>query len=70
LSPTEVACLAIQTLKQSAPTSVPGIIFLNVGLSKEDSTIFLNSIDNINRVEHWPMTFSFCCANHSSALKV
>lgn len=68
-TPADVARLTVQTLERSVPASVPGITFLSGGLSEEDSSIFLNSINSIDRVGPWSMTFSFSRANQSSALK-
>merc|ERR1719162_1434162 len=68
-SPEEVAKMTVQTFERSVPASVPGITFLSGGLSEEDSSIFLNSINSIDRVGPWAMTFSFSRANQSSALK-
>lgn len=67
-SPDDVARLTVQTLERSVPASVPGITFLSGGLSEEDSSIFLNAINSIDRVGPWSMTFSFSRANQSSAL--
>jgi len=68
-TPADVARLTVQTLERSVPASVPGITFLSGGLSEEDSSIFLNSINSIDRKGPWAMTFSFSRANQSSALK-
>lgn len=68
-TPDDVARLTVQTLERSVPASVPGITFLSGGLSEEDSSIFLNAINAVDRVGPWAMTFSFSRANQSSALK-
>lgn len=68
-TPEDVARLTVQTLERSVPASVPGITFLSGGLSEEDSSIFLNAINSIDRVGPWAMTFSFSRANQNSALK-
>jgi fructose-bisphosphate aldolase class I len=68
-TPADVARLTVQTLERSVPASVPGITFLSGGLSEEDSSIFLNSINSVERVGPWAMTFSFSRANQASALK-
>lgn len=67
-SPDDVARLTVQTLERSVPASVPGITFLSGGLSEEDSSIFLNAINTVDRVGPWSMTFSFSRANQSSAI--
>ena len=61
--------MTVQTLERSVPVSVPGITFLSGGLSEEDSSIFLNEINKIERKGPWALTFSFSRANQSSALK-
>jgi len=61
--------LTVQTLERAVPVSVPGITFLSGGLSEEDSSIFLNAINSVDRKGPWSMTFSFSRANQSSALK-
>jgi len=68
-TPADVARLTVQTLERSVPASVPGITFLSGGLSEEDSSVFLNAINSVDRVGPWSMTFSFSRANQSSALK-
>jgi fructose-bisphosphate aldolase class I len=68
-TPADVARLTVQTLERSVPASVPGITFLSGGLSEEDSSVFLNEINSVDRVGPWSMTFSFSRANQSSALK-
>lgn len=68
-TPADVARLTVQTLERAVPAAVPGITFLSGGLSEEDSSIFLNSINSVDRVGPWALTFSFSRANQSSALK-
>mmetsp|Transcript_37221 Transcript_37221/g.89098 ORF Transcript_37221/g.89098 Transcript_37221/m.89098 type:complete len:390 (-) Transcript_37221:274-1443(-) len=68
-TPEDVAKMTVQTLERSVPCSVPGITFLSGGLTEEDSSIFLNAINSIERKGPWAMTFSFSRANQSSALK-
>jgi fructose-bisphosphate aldolase class I len=68
-SPEEVAKYTIQTLERTVPSSVPGITFLSGGLSEEDSSIFLNTMNQQKRKGPWSMTFSFSRAMQSSTLK-
>lgn len=68
-SPDDVARLTVQTLERSVPAVMPGVTFLSGGLSEEDSSIFLNAINSIDRKGPWALTFSFSRANQSSALK-
>ena len=68
-SPEEVAKYTIQTLERVVPASVPGITFLSGGLSEEDASIFLNTINKETRVGPWSVTFSYSRAMQSSTLK-
>merc|ERR1712194_792810 len=68
-TPADVARLTVQTLENSVPVSMPGVTFLSGGLAEEDSSIFLNEINKIDRKGPWSLTFSFSRANQSSALK-
>jgi fructose-bisphosphate aldolase class I len=68
-SPEEVAKYTIQTLERVVPASVPGITFLSGGLSEEDASIFLNTMNQQDRVGPWSMTFSYSRAMQSSTLK-
>jgi len=68
-SPERVAELTIQTLERTVPSSVPGITFLSGGLSEEDASIFLNTMNQRERKGPWSVTFSFSRAMQSSTLK-
>lgn len=67
--PAEIAQLTVQTLERSLPAAVPGVTFLSGGISEEDSSIYLNEINKIDRVGPWRLTFSFSRALQSSCLK-
>lgn len=67
--PAEIARLTVQTLERSLPAAVPGVTFLSGGISEEDSSIYLNEINKIDRVGPWRLTFSFSRALQSSCLK-
>mmetsp|Transcript_7948 Transcript_7948/g.11497 ORF Transcript_7948/g.11497 Transcript_7948/m.11497 type:complete len:392 (+) Transcript_7948:167-1342(+) len=69
-TPQEIATLTVRTLERSVPAAVPGITFLSGGISEEDSSIYLNEINKIDRVGPWAMTFSFSRALQSSCLKI
>merc|ERR1712161_165632 len=68
-SPTEVAELTVQTFERSIPAAMPGVTFLSGDISEEDSSIFLNAINSIERKGPWRLTFSFSRALQSSCLK-
>lgn len=68
-TPDQVAKLTVQTFQRSIPPAMPGVVFLSGGLSEEDSSIFLNEINKIDRVGPWALTFSFSRALQSSCIK-
>lgn len=65
----EIGALTVQTLSRSIPSAMPGVTFLSGGISEEDSSIYLNEINKIDRVGPWALTFSFSRALQSSCLK-
>jgi len=69
-SPTEVAEATVRTFERSIPAAMPGVTFLSGGISEEDSSIFLNAINSIERKGPWRLTFSFSRALQSSCIKV
>ncbi len=69
-SPAEVAAMTVQTLQRAIPPAMPGVTFLSGGISEEDSSIYLNEINKIDRVGPWALTFSFSRAMQSSCLKI
>ena len=68
-TPQEVAQMTVQTLQRSIPPAMPGVTFLSGGISEEDSSIFLNEINKVDRVGPWALTFSFSRAMQSSCIK-
>jgi fructose-bisphosphate aldolase class I len=68
-SPEEVAKMTVQTFERSIPAAMPGVTFLSGGISEEDSSIFLNEINKIDRKGPWALTFSFSRALQSSCIK-
>ena len=68
-TPAEVAAMTVQTLQRSIPPAMPGVTFLSGGISEEDSSVYLNEINKIDRVGPWALTFSFSRAMQSSCLK-
>merc|ERR1712085_65809 len=65
-----IAKMTVQTLDRCLPPAMPGVTFLSGGISEEDSSIYLNEINKIDRVGPWALTFSFSRALQSSCLKV
>lgn len=68
-TPQEVASMTVQTLQRCIPPAMPGVTFLSGGISEEDSSIYLNEINKIDRLGPWALTFSFSRAMQSSCLK-
>merc|ERR1712199_95558 len=68
-SPEKVAEMTIRVLERTVPSSVPGVTFLSGGLSEEDASIFLNTMNSVERKGPWSLTFSFGRALQQSALK-
>lgn len=68
-TPAEVAAMTVQTLQRAIPPAMPGVTFLSGGISEEDSSVYLNEINKIDRVGPWALTFSFSRAMQSSCLK-
>jgi len=65
----EIGALTVRTLSRSIPSAMPGVTFLSGGISEEDSSIYLNEINKIDRVAPFALTFSFSRALQSSCLK-
>jgi len=68
-APEEVAAMTVQTLERTVPAAMPGVTFLSGGISEEDSSIYLNEINKIDRKGPWALTFSFSRAMQTSCLK-
>jgi len=68
--PAEIAEMTVQTLQRCIPPAMPGVTFLSGGISEEDSSIYLNEINKLDRVGPWALTFSFSRAMQSSCLKI
>lgn len=68
-SPEEVAEMTVRTFQRSIPPAMPGVTFLSGGISEEDSSIFLNAINKMDRIGPWALTFSFSRALQSSCIK-
>ena len=68
ISNQEIAELTLECLKNSVPSSVPGIAFLSGGQTETEATSNLNQINIINDTK-FKMTYSFGRALQQSALK-
>jgi len=69
VTPQKIAEYTIRTLERSVPPSVPGITFLSGGLSEEEASIYLNTMNKIQRKGPWSVTFSYGRALQQSTLK-
>lgn len=56
-------------MERHVPAAVPGIMFLSGGLSEEEASIYLNTMNSVPRKGPWSMTFSYGRALQQSALK-
>jgi fructose-bisphosphate aldolase class I len=65
----KIAEYTIRTLERTVPPSVPGITFLSGGLSEEEASIYLNTMNEIKRKGPWSVTFSYGRALQQSTLK-
>lgn len=65
----KIAEYTIRTLERTVPSSVPGITFLSGGLSEEEASIYLNTMNSIKRKGPWSVTFSYGRALQQSTLK-
>jgi fructose-bisphosphate aldolase class I len=66
---TETAELTLTVLRRNVPAEVPGIVFLSGGLSDEDSTEFLDTMNKAKGAKPWTLSFSYGRALQQSALK-
>merc|ERR1712029_128333 len=69
-SPEEVAQMTVQTLERCLPPAMPGVTFLSGGISEEDSSIYLNEINKLDRKGAFALTFSYSRALQSSCIKI
>jgi len=65
----KIAEYTIRTLERTVPPSVPGITFLSGGLSEEEASIYLNTMNSFPRKGPWSVTFSYGRALQQSCLK-
>ena len=66
----KIARLTVKTLKATVPTEVPGIVFLSGGLTPDQSTEYLKTMNNIYPGLPWQLSYSFGRALQQEALKV
>lgn len=68
-NPETVAKTTIQTMDRCVPAAVPGIMFLSGGLTEEDASVYLNTMNSLDRKGEWSMTFSYGRALQQSCLQ-
>jgi len=69
VSKEKIAEYTIRTLERTVPPAVPGITFLSGGLSEEEASIYLNTMNTLKRKGPWSVTFSYGRALQQSTLK-
>ncbi len=65
----EIARLTVETLKATVPTEVPGIVFLSGGLTPDQSTEYLKTMNAMYHGLPWQLSYSFGRALQQEALK-
>merc|ERR1719428_1673046 len=68
--PATIAKMTVQTLDRCLPPAMPGVTFLSGGISEEDSSIYLNEINKLDRKGAFKLTFSYSRALQSSCIKI
>jgi len=68
--PATIAKMTVQTLDRCLPPAMPGVTFLSGGISEEDSSIYLNEINKLQRKGAFALTFSYSRALQSSCMKI
>ena len=67
--PETVAKTTIQVMDKCVPADVAGIMFLSGGLTEEDASVYLNTMNSIDRKGPWSVTFSYGRALQQSCLQ-
>lgn len=65
----EIAVATVRVLQHTVPCAVPGITFLSGGMSEEDASVALNSMNQVAGPRPWSLTFSYGRALQQSCLK-
>merc|ERR1712216_886683 len=68
--PASIAAMTVRTLERCLPPAMPGVTFLSGGISEEDSSIYLNEINKLDRKGAFALTFSYSRALQSSCIKI
>lgn len=65
----EIARLTVETLKATVPSEVPGIVFLSGGLTPDESTEYLKTMNAMYPDLPWQLSYSFGRALQQEALQ-
>ena len=65
----EIARLTVETLKATVPAEVPGIVFLSGGLTPDQSTEYLKTMNAMYPGLPWQLSYSFGRALQQEALQ-
>ncbi len=65
----EVAKTTVRTMERCVPAAVPGIMFLSGGLTEEDASVYLNTMNSIDRPSSRSFSFSYGRALQQSCLQ-
>lgn len=65
----EIARLTVETLNTTVPAGVPGIVFLSGGLTPDQSTEYLKTMNKMYPNLSWQLSYSFGRALQQEALK-
>jgi len=65
----EVAKTTVRTMERCVPAAVPGIMFLSGGLTEEDASVYLNTMNSIDRISSRSFAFSYGRALQQSCLQ-
>jgi len=61
--------MTVRTMNRCVPASVPGIMFLSGGLTEEDASVYLNTMNSIEHKSSTSLTFSYGRALQQSCLQ-
>lgn len=65
----QIARATVATLEKVVPAAVPGIMFLSGGMSEEEASLNLNTMNSFERRGPWSLSFSYGRALQQSCLK-
>ena len=65
----EIAKATVEILRASVPEQVPGIVFLSGGLTPDEATVYLSTMNRMYKKLPWQLSYSFGRALQQEALK-